>query len=110
MREREESGRKAGEGRGGGNSGESEGDGKLCETRSSAHKPSYITESHSLSCRASSPPAPSVPRALEMKPNFSLLPRLSHSSLTLQPPPLARTVPFHALPVAPRLAIPYVGE
>lgn len=89
-----------------GNRGESEGDGKLCEIRSSAHKPSYITEPHPLSCRCRTLPRLSVPLTPEMKPNFSLLPQLTlprYPSVSLSPlSPLS----FNR-PVRPPRALPF---
>lgn len=94
---------------GGGNRRESEGDGKLCELVP-AHTSHPILRSLSPSILPHPSPRTTVPRALEMKPNFSLLPRLTLLAtlqpLTLplplsppfQPPPLACTVPFRSLP------------
>lgn len=94
-------------GGGGGNRGESEGDGKLCETRSSAHKPSYITESLTLYPAAPFPPHRRPPSPRDETQLLSATsthpprhPSASHSPLPLpfQPPPLACTVPFRSLP------------
>lgn len=93
--------------RGGGNRGENR-----RETGSSvrlvpAHTSHPILRSLSPSILPHPSPRTTVPRALEMKPNFSLLPRLTLLAtlqpLTLpcppfQPPPLACTVPFRSLP------------
>lgn len=97
-----------------GNRGELEGDRKLCEIRSSAHKPSYITEPHPLSCRTL--PRLSVPLTPEMKPNFSLLPQLTLPRLPsvslplplsspLQPP--RSPAPCPSIPSSRRLSSPY---
>ena len=98
-------------GGGGGNRGESEGDGKLCETRFSAHKPSYITKSLTLYPAAPFRPHHRPPSPRDETQLLSATsthtphhPSASHSSLPLpasppfQPPPLACTVPFRSLP------------
>lgn len=99
-----------------GNRGESEGDGKLCEIRSSAHKPSYITEPHPLSCRTLPRPSLSVSLTPEMKPNFSLLPQLTlprHPLVSLSPPfpsplqPPRSPAPCPSIPSSRRLSSPY---
>lgn len=85
-----------------------------------AHTSHPILRSLSPSILPYPPPRTAVPRALEMKPNFSLLPRLTLLA-TLQPlttllPPPVSTAParlHRALPLPPRpslFAIPYVGE
>lgn len=74
-----------------------------------AHTSHPILRSLSPSILPHPSPGTAVPRALEMKPNFSLLPRLTLLA-TLQPPPLACTVPFRSLPAPSLFAIPYVGE
>lgn len=105
--------------RGGGNRRESKGDGKLCELVP-AHTSHPILRSLSPSILPHPSPRTTVPRALEMKPNFSLLPRLTLLAtlqpLTLPLPPPVSTAParlHRALPLPSRpslFAIPYVGE
>lgn len=117
------------------------GEKRSCETRSTAHRPSYITKSHPLSwptslpprrpprqpaclclplpaclclpLPASLPPAPPprpsrnaalIPRALEMKPNFSATSTLSRSPLP-PPRPFALQPPF---PFAPPVSLSLV--
>lgn len=103
---------------GGGNRGESEGDGKLCETRSSAHKPSYITESLTLYPAAPFPPhrRPPSPRDETQLLSATSTHPPRHPSASHSPLPPVSTAParlHRALPLPPRpslFAIPYVGE
>ncbi|KAL0128738.1 hypothetical protein PUN28_003843 [Cardiocondyla obscurior] len=97
-----------------------EGDGKLCETRSSAHKPSYITESLTLYPAAPFPPhrRPPSPRDETQLLSATSTHTPRHPSASRSPPRPISTAParlHRALPPSPPsspslFAIPYVGE